>query len=446
MARQTKKEIKFRRKIGHSPMDPDFVHERTSAKKQILIWLGIMIFLAIGTTLAVLYARGYRLSFGAGEAKVSRTGILNVTSLPQGSQVYIDDHLTAATNDSINLAPGRYSIKVAKDGYNDWQKDIEIKEEEVTTANARLFPKSPSLQSISTLGVEEAVMDATGTKLAFKIASESARQNGIYIFDMTERTLPILQGQGSSQLADDTIDTFSRAEIAFSPDGKQLLASISAVPRSQDLQSDIDNATYYLLKTDEFNDPPNDITATIFSIRQLWQDQTEAKDRARIKSLKPNVAAFYEENFDVLSWSPDEKKILYRADDNSEMPVFRQPRRIGNNLLYERRDLEENAIYVYDIAEDMNTRVVGPTADICREHDPDCTVTFSWFPDSEHIIYVNDGKINIVEDDGANLTTIYAGPFLGHYVFPWPDSSKLVILTDLANTSVPPTLYTIGLE
>ena len=448
------KEKKFRKiskvqstKKTESPSD--FLHDKSSNKKQIFTWLGILIFLAIGTTLAVFYARGYRFSIGDGEPKLSKTGILNISSTPQGSQVFINDHLTTATNDSINLTPGKYSIKIAKDGYNDWLKDVEIKQEEVTTTQALLFPRSPSLKSISTLGVNEAVMDPTGTKLAFKIASASARQNGIYIFDMTQRSLPILQGQGSSQLADDTINSFSSSNISFSPDGKQLLASISATQAIDDLgptQENPDTATYYLLEIDSFNDNPRDITPTIFSTLDLWTNQTTDKENSRIKSLKPDLANFYQENFNVLSWSPDEKKILYQASKSAEMPIFIKKRRIGNNLLYERRDLEKNAIYVYDTTEDINTRVVGPTEKICHDFDRNCTVTFNWFPDSEHIVYVIDGKINIVENDGANLTTIYAGPFLGRYVFPWPDGSKLVILTDLGNTNVPPTLYTIGLK
>ena len=69
-----------------------------------------------------------------------------------------------------------------------------------------------------------------------------------------------------------------------------------------------------------------------------------------------------------------------------------------------------------------------------------------WLPDSEHLIYVHDKNINIMEFDAANDTKIYAGPFLDKYVFPWPDSSKIVILTNLGNTNTPPNLYTISLK
>ena len=130
------------------------------------------------------------------------------------------------------------------------------------------------------------------------------------------------------------------------------------------------------------------------------------------------------------------------------MPIFRKPRLIGNNFLYERRDLEQNSMYVYNIKEDINTRVIDfPDQISCTETKIDqCILPFTWFPDSKHLVYVNDKKIAIVEDDGSNMTTVYAGPFIDHYVFPWPDGSKIVILTNLGNTNTSPTLYTISLK
>ena len=128
------------------------------------------------------------------------------------------------------------------------------------------------------------------------------------------------------------------------------------------------------------------------------------------------------------------------------MPVFLIPRIIGNNLLYERRDLQKDAIYVYDISEDVNTRIIDTVDDVCVVTTSPCITPFTWFPDSTHLVYVHEKKIDIVENDGSNMTTIYAGPFVDSYVFPWPDGTKIVILTNLNNAAVSPTLYAIGLK
>ena len=69
-----------------------------------------------------------------------------------------------------------------------------------------------------------------------------------------------------------------------------------------------------------------------------------------------------------------------------------------------------------------------------------------FYPDSKHLVHVFDGKIDIMEYDAQNRTTVYAGPFVDGFVFPWPDATKLVILTNLGNPNITPNLYTIGLK
>lgn len=425
--------------IQNSFPDDGHKHVHThSLKRQLLISFSIFLFLAVGTTLAIFYGKGYRLFLKKGEPAVSKTGTIHATSIPSGAQIYVNGHATAVTETSISLVPNKYSIKIAKDGYQDWQKDYDVEKEIVEEADATLYPKSPTLQSISTLGIASVVVDPSGTKLAFKIASDSAKKNGIYIFDMTARSFPVLAGQsGSTQIADDSTDFFSQAKMQWSPDGKQLLATITNKANKQ---------TYYLLKTDSLNETPQDVTAILSAVQDTWKTQRDEKIVARNKILKPAVHKFANKYFRILAWSPDENKILYQASESAQMPVFLKPRRIGNNHLYEQRSLDKNAIYVYDIKEDINTRIVEDIDELCTDTMTDCTSPFRWFPDSYHLIYVTHNSIKIVEDDGANMTTIYAGPFMDNYVFPWPDGTKIVILTNLNNQGVPPTLYSIGLK
>jgi len=420
-------------------------HQQKSVKRQLFISLSVLLLIAATTVLVILYGKGYRLFVQHGEPTISKTGILNLSSNPTGAQVYIDGHLTTATNNSLNLTPGKYSITIVKDGYLDWKKDFQIKKEVVSNAEATLFPKAPNLQSISTFGIKSAIIDPTGTKLAFNIGSRSIRQNGIYVYDMTSRNFPILAGQSSTtQIVDDTSDKFSEAKIAWSPDGKQIIAKTSTNG----------SPTYYLLNTDAMNQTPQDITAIYQQTLALWQQQRKDKETAQLKSLMPAIQKFAKVNLNILAWSPDDNKILYQASESASMPIFKKPRLIGDNNLYERRDLEKGGLYVYDITEDLNTRVLSPMDKVCTIDDPTCsceefntcTEPLTWFPDSSHLLYVNDKKINVVEDDGSNMTTLYAGPFVDHYVFPWPDGSKLVILTNISNATLPPTLYSIGLQ
>lgn len=423
------------------------IHPQRPVRRQAIFSIVVLLFLIAVTILVILYGKGYRLFVQHGEPTISKTGILNFSSDPTGAQVYIDGHLTTATNNTLNLTPGKYSVTIVKDGYLPWKKDFEIMREVVSNADATLFPQAPSLQSISTFGIQSAIIDPTGTKLAFNISSNSARQNGIYVYDMTSRSFPILAGQSSTtQIVDDTIDKFSESKIAWSPDGKQIIASIT---------SSVDGSnTYYLLNTNALNQTPQDITAIYQNTLDLWKQQRKNKATAQLKSLKAPIQKFAGKYFNILAWSPDESKILYQASASASMPIFAKPRLIGDNYLYEQRSLEKGAVYVYNIAEDYNTRVLKPINKVCSIDDPACNcdeftpceIPLTWLPDSSHLLLIKDKQINVVEDDGSNMTTLYAGPFIDHYVFPWPDGSKIVILTNLNSSTVQPTLYSIGLK
>ncbi|MGI8419715.1 MAG: PEGA domain-containing protein [Candidatus Levyibacteriota bacterium] len=424
------------------------INTRRSMKRQIIVSIVVILLLLGATVLVILYGKGFRPTNQGGVLKLSKTGILSLNSYPNGAEVYINGHLTVATNNnSLNLAPGKYNVKITKEGYSDWQKDFEIKPEQVSYAEATLFPQAPSLQSISTYGIQSAIIDPTGTKLAFNLASSSAKRNGIYVYDMTSRNFPILAGQSNTtQIVDDTGDNFSQAKMAWSPDGTQILASISASTNA--------SPTFYLLNTKNLNQTPQDITALYTNTLDLWKQQRKDKEAAQIKSLPAAVQKFAKTSWSILSWSPDENEILYQASQSAEMPVMKKPRLIGDNNLYEQRRLDQNSIYVYNIKEDFNTRILNQVDKVCTIDDTQCNcdeftkcpLPLTWLPDSNHLLYVHNKTIYVIEDDGSNQTTLYAGPFVDHYVFPWPDGSKLVILTNFNNSSVPPTLYSIGLK
>jgi dipeptidyl aminopeptidase/acylaminoacyl peptidase len=407
-------------------------------RKQLLTAFLIFLFLIAGTAFAVLYANGYRLGATNGKLNLAKTGILNASSAPRGATVEINGHPTSATNNTINLTPGQYAVAFKKEGYADWQKNIVINAELVSNADALMFPINPALQSISAVGVEDPVIDPSGSKLAFRIASQSATRNGIYVLDMTSRSFPVLALQSSStQIANDTTDDFSKAKLAWSPDGQQLLASVS---------SSLQGVSNYLLKTNTLNDTPQDVTATISTIQSQWKLLRDQKQHARLQGLKPTLQEMISSNFKILSFSPDEDKILYQASTSATLPIIISPRRIGNNLLYENRNIKKGLVYVYDIKEDINMKIPETDAAICLSDETTCTSGITWFPDSDHLVIVHDKKIDIAEKDGSNMTTIYAGPFIEPFVYPWPDGSKLVILTNFNNASNPPTLYTIGLR
>lgn len=417
-------------------------------KKQIIIPVVILLSLITATALVVLYGKGYRISFAQDTPKIDKTGLLVVNSTPNGAQVLIENHLTTATNNTINLSPGIYNIKIQKEGYFPWQKKLKIEKEVVTKVEATLYPVAPKLESIATTAVLNPLIDPSGTKIAFQIASESsARKNGIYILNMnTNIPIPILTLQSSSaQIADDTTSPFSKAKLKWSPDGTQILAQLSDPNQT--------TTTTYLLKTDQLNEP-KDITAILPTIEDSWSLQKQQKDKSLHAGIKENVRSLISNNFSILAWSPDESKILYEASISAQLPLIIKPRRLGIDTLMEKRQITQGEIYVYDIKEDTNMKIPVVLPDSCQHRSDqnqeslteECNLPIAWSPNSNHLLYINNKKIIVMDSDGSNWITIYAGPFIGSFAAFWPDNSRIVILTNLGNPDASPTLYTIGLK
>lgn len=407
------------------------MYNQKQMRKQIFVYLAIFLFLAIGTTLVILYGSGYRFGLEKGRPELSGTGLLVVTSNPDGAQVSLNGHLSTATDNTLNLSPGDYNIRIFKEGYFPWEKRLKIQKEVVAKADALLFPTAPKLESITASGVENPSLDPSQTKIAYVVSSQTTRKNGVYVLDMSSRPILTLQS-ASVQIADDTVDALSKATLSWSPDGKELVATLSA--NSQ-------NPTTYLLNANGFNQDPKDVTETLASVQSLWENDKKDKDKSRINALKPALQKIISQNFKIISWSPDETKILYEASVSAEIALIIKPRLIGTDSTPEERSIKKDFIYVYDIKEDKNFKLFDSLSSNTNEQFP-----LNWFPNSKNIIYVHDKKIDIMEYDGKNITTVYAGPFVDNYVFPWPNASKMVVLTNLGNPSIPPNLYTIGLK
>lgn len=410
--------------------------------RKILIYVFTSLFLIFATAAIIFYGKGYIFNFEKGKIEISVNGLLAATSSPDGAGIYINDHLTSATNNSISLSPREYDVKIVKDGYFPWKKKISIEKEVVSTAYALLFPTAPKLENITDTGVDSPVIDPSGTKIAYTISSfDSPRKNGVYVLDMSLRPILTLRS-ASSQIVDDTIDKFSKAKLSWSPDSRELLATISAdisADISSDISGETNNNNTYLLKA-SFSENPEDRTETLEEIKTSWENDKNAISKSQTFGLAPKLKNLISE-IKILAWSPDETKILYVATGSADLPLIITPRLIGANSTPEERSIKKDSVYVYDLKEDRNFII-----DIDPQLRTQVSLPLSWFSDSKHLIHVNDKKIYIMEYDGQNKTTIYAGPFIDNYVFPWPDGSKLVILTDLGNTNTTPNLYTIGLK
>ncbi|MFH1938035.1 MAG: PEGA domain-containing protein [Patescibacteria group bacterium] len=114
-----------------------------------IILIGTILFFVIVAPTALLYSYGY--SFDWQKKKVVLTGGFYFESLPKKADVYLNDKLKEKTPVFIKrLLPKEYQIKITKDGYHSWQKNLRIESKLVTEAkNILLIPLNPKIKIIN---------------------------------------------------------------------------------------------------------------------------------------------------------------------------------------------------------------------------------------------------------------------------------------------------------
>lgn len=105
----------------------------TARIRQLIFLLFVVAFLATSSA-TLLYASGYR--FNWENRSIVKTGILSITGRPREANVYMNNRLVASALPfrSIQLIPGSYQIRVEKDGYFTWEKNLTVHPRETTFA------------------------------------------------------------------------------------------------------------------------------------------------------------------------------------------------------------------------------------------------------------------------------------------------------------------------
>jgi hypothetical protein len=394
---------------------------------RLLIALAALIIIALMTGLAIKFAKGYRPSLSTGT--LQGTGLLAANSYPRGASVFLNDKLTTATDDTLNLPPNEYLVRIQKDGYIPWEKKLKIEAELVTQTNARLFPAVPDLKPLTFSGAVNPLPSPDGQKLVFGVAGATLdSNNGLYLLDLTDR--PFGLNADPRQITRTSLKyDLVNAKLTWSPDSNQILALIN--------EGRVDE-TNVLLDPNRFNDIAElkDVTARIPLINQEWATMTEQKIHEKISQLPEPMQAVATQAA-ALAFAPEPEKLLYIPSTATDLPEELIPPLPASSTQNQQRRLQPENIYVYDLKEDRNFWLAsGKDLSSIR-----------WYPDSRHLLIVTEKKIIIAEYDGTNRHTVYAGPFAGDFAFPWSDGSSLLILASLnGGSGLPPNLYAINLK
>ena len=397
-----------------------------SNRKSLLIILSVASIVVSGTFLISIFARGYRLDTNNGSLKFKVTGLLSATSKPKSAGVFINNLLVTATDDTINLTPGSYQIKISKEGYLPWTKNIQIQPELVYQADAQLFRQSPDLKLITQGKIINPTISPDSTKIIYAIASTSAqsKDNGLYLLELSE--LPLLMSKNSQRLLSLNLPylDWSKFSFQFSPNSKQVLATSKTNPNA------------YLFSIDQPLNSKNlfDVSFQLSRIKEDWQNTQKQITQGKIEKLPPEIKAVIATNSAILSYNTNENKLLYQASESAKLSpnIITPPP--TQSTQPQQRTLKKDSYYIYDLKDDTNF-LIGDTS----------MSQISWIPYSDSLLYVQNNNLNIVEYDATNYQNIYTGYLPPSITLPTPDGYRLIISV-VTSKNTTENLYSITIK
>ncbi len=379
-----------------------------------------------GVIVLIATARGYRLDFT--KRSLSSTGILAISSLPKAAKIYINGQLRGATDLNVELAPGTYQVEIKKDGYTSYSKKITLKGELVEAVDPILFPVNPSLSPITNLGVVRAIPVDRSDNLILFANNGEPEKDGIYLFEAGRKTLalfPPLKTLILKSRLPEGVD-FQKTKVYFSYDYKQAIF---------EFPFEDGTSVSYLLSLDTENQEPFDVSASQETLLTAWQEERQKEARKLVDNLPREVRKIATDSFDIVSFSPDQTKVLYKAKKNVKIPLVIQPPLIASSQTPETRALEKGNVYVYDKREDKNFRVGDAKSP-----------SFLWYVDSKRLVFNEGHRIAIILYDAENKQIVYSGPIEKDF-FTTTSDGKILILANLnPQFNKFPDVYEVGIR
>ena len=121
--------------------------KRIQTIKLIITEILMVVTVVAAVIILTFVAMGYNVNK---DGDLAQSGLLQIKSIPTGATVAIDGgNVSAKTNTSKMLSAGEHSLKLTKDGYDSWSKDIDSKSGWLLKLDyTRLFLKNRTIEKV----------------------------------------------------------------------------------------------------------------------------------------------------------------------------------------------------------------------------------------------------------------------------------------------------------
>lgn len=161
------------------------MNRKKELARRIFIYFVMTMSMVIMLVFLTFNVLGYK--FNVFTKEVQHTGLVQYASYPSGAMVSIDGVDLRRTQAKSTVLPGIHNFSMSLNGYEIWQKKVDIKPETVTNLNyARLVPKDRKAAQVKSFagGSQDALIYSHGNFLAMIINAE--RQPKLLLGDLRD--------------------------------------------------------------------------------------------------------------------------------------------------------------------------------------------------------------------------------------------------------------------
>jgi len=246
----------------------------TKRTRTIIFLVCLFLFISIAPT-AIFYSQGYRFDFET--KKITQTGGLFLKTEPKQVEVFIDGKLKKKTDFFFgsalieNLLPKKYKIQIKKEGYYPWEKNLEIREREVTEAKKIvLIPVNPNF-NILTGEVKDFWFSPDERKIILKENPPADGETGwaLKLYDLEKNV--------KSHLVEEK-DVYSKGAdllgLEFSPDSKEIYLNIGMKEQEKNFVLGLDKVPPVLTERKITPQTEDIVTSQVFNGENYYLDNS----------------------------------------------------------------------------------------------------------------------------------------------------------------------------
>ncbi len=268
----------------------------------VIMFFLIILFLII-SPLIILYTMGYRYNFDNKEIK--KTGVISIDAEPDDALVFVNNELIKKSMPMrlTNIPPGTYNLRIEKNGYWDWNKDITVESTKTTyIKEITLFKKSLPIK----------IFEQISDEILFIMPSNDGRYIVMIIKENSFYEVELVNTATQSRNLIMRKSATALPEISWSPYDNHFLAKIVDDDISEIQLVNAENLdmsqTYHFINAENltYQWQKNSSEPTIFINRNNTIYKTSVNYETEIAFTTSNI------------WYIDEKNNLWQVNNNEK--------------------------------------------------------------------------------------------------------------------------------